>query len=97
VKSFLNTRNLLEKFKRSKTILAFRLLTSHLLEIHFFFKNNKKYAKVASKAKVESADYFLAMLDASTAGGENIETAISNFTKFFQARKLSALRRHMTV
>lgn len=52
--------------------------------------------KIASKAKVESEDYFLAMLDASTAGGENVKTTISNFTKFFQEQKLSVLRRHMT-
>jgi len=51
--------------------------------------------EIASKAKVESADYFLVMLDAFTAGGKNVETSISNFTKFFQARKLSAFHRHM--
>jgi len=51
---------------------------------------------IASKAKVQSADYFLAMLDASAAGGDNAETAISSFTKFFRAQKLSALRLHMT-
>ena len=50
---------------------------------------------IASKAKAESADYFLALLDASTAKGENIETTISNFTKFFEAQKLGALHRNI--
>jgi len=56
----------------------------------------RRVLKIASKAKVETADYFLAMLDASAVGGENIEGAISTFTRFFRAQKLNALRLHMT-
>jgi len=43
---------------------------------------------LASNAKVESSDYFLAMLDASAEGGENVENAISTFTRLFRTRKL---------
>jgi hypothetical protein len=46
---------------------------------------------LASIAKVESVDYFLAMLDASAEGGDNIENVISTFTKLFRAQKLHAL------
>jgi hypothetical protein len=50
---------------------------------------------LASDAKAKSAYYFLAMLDASTKGGENIESAISAFTRLFRAQKLHASRLHM--
>jgi hypothetical protein len=52
--------------------------------------------EIASNAKVESEDYFLPMLDASTTGGENIEGAIYILTRYFRAQKLSVLRLHMT-
>lgn len=55
----------------------------------------QRVLNMESKAKAESAYYFLALLDASTTKGENIETTISNFTKFFEAHKLGALRRHI--
>lgn len=55
----------------------------------------QRVLNIESKAKAESAYYFLALLDASTTKGENIETIISNFTKFFEAHKLGALRRHI--
>jgi len=45
----------------------------------------RRVLNIASKSKVESAYYFLAMLDAFATGGEDIEKAISNFTGFFQA------------
>jgi hypothetical protein len=40
---------------------------------------------IASTARVESANYFLAMLDASAKGGENIDGAIYTLTRFFKA------------
>jgi hypothetical protein len=43
----------------------------------------RRVLNIASNVGVEIADYFLAMLDASAAGGENIEGAISAFTRFF--------------
>ena len=50
---------------------------------------------IASKAWVETADYFLSMLDASAVRGENVEKAIFVLTKFFQTRKLNVLHVHM--
>jgi hypothetical protein len=47
----------------------------------------RRVLDIASNAKVESADYFLALLDASTTKGEDVETSISNLTKFFEAQK----------
>ena len=45
----------------------------------------RRVLKIASIVGVESANYFLAMLDASAAGGENMNGAISTFTRFFRA------------
>jgi len=42
----------------------------------------QRILNIASKAKVESADYFLAMLDAFAEGGENIDGAIFTFNRF---------------
>ena len=55
----------------------------------------RRVLTIVSTARVESADYYLEMLDASAEGGENIDRAISTFTRFFKAQKLHALRLHM--
>jgi len=45
---------------------------------------------IASVARVASATYFLAMLEAFAEGGENVDKAISTFTRLFKAQKLHA-------
>jgi hypothetical protein len=52
----------------------------------------RRVLEIAYAAEVEAADYFLMMLDASAAGGLEIERAISTFTRFFRAQKLGELR-----
>lgn len=66
--------------------------------VHLMFQPDPNVAEIrrvleiASAAKVEAANYFLMMLDASAAGGLEIERAISTFTRFFRAQKLGELR-----
>jgi len=55
----------------------------------------RRVLTLASIAKAENVDYFLAMLDAFAEGSENIENAISTFTRLFRAQKLHAVRLHM--
>jgi hypothetical protein len=57
---------------------------NHLLIISW---QSRHILDIASAAGVETADYFLAMLDASTIDGENIEKEISTFTRFFRDQK----------
>ena len=56
----------------------------------------KRVLKLASAVGSKTADYFLMMLDASSEGGEEIEHAVSTFTKIFKAQALEALRDHIT-
>jgi len=55
----------------------------------------RRVLNIASVAEAEVVDYFLMLLDASAKGGKNIDRAVSTFTRFFQAQKLSTLRLHM--
>jgi len=52
----------------------------------------KRVLKLAFAVRSETANYFLMMLNASSEGGEEIEQAVSTFTKFFKAQTLEALR-----
>jgi len=47
---------------------------------------NIRILNLASAAEVETADYFLRLLGASSVEGEEVERAISTFTKFFKAQ-----------
>lgn len=47
---------------------------------------------IASAAGVESANYFLMMLDVSATSGFLVERAVSTFTRFFRTQKLQQLR-----
>jgi len=55
----------------------------------------RRVLKIASAAKVEVADYFQKLLDASVERDEKVEEAISTFTQFFRAKKLCELRLRM--
>ena len=55
----------------------------------------RRVLKIASATEVEAEDYFLMLLDASSEEGENIDRAISTFTRFFWVQKLSTLRLRM--
>ena len=52
----------------------------------------RRILDIASAAGVESANYFLMMLDASEESGFEVERAISTFTRFFRSQKLQQLR-----
>jgi len=55
----------------------------------------RRVLNIASAAEVRAVDYFLMLLDASIVGGEEVERAISTFTRFFKAHTLGELRRNM--
>lgn len=55
----------------------------------------KRILKLASTSGSKVAAYFLMMLDTSSTGGEEIEQAVSTFTKFFKAQILEVLRDHI--
>lgn len=52
----------------------------------------KRILKLASPSGSKVAAYFLMMLDTSSTGGEEIEQAVSTFTKFFKVQILEVLR-----
>ena len=64
---------------------------SLMYEIEPDVKEARHVLNIASTAEVEVVDYFLMILDASAAGGENFDNAISSFIRFFRAQNLSTL------
>jgi len=64
---------------------------SLMYEIEPDVKEARHVLNNASTAEVKVVDYFLMILDASAAGGENFDNAISSFIRFFRAQNLSTL------